>query len=51
LVLTDALARFDPDDKATLLDVLAHLGETTQVVYLTDDPAMPAWAATLSVTT
>jgi uncharacterized protein YhaN len=44
-VVNDALAPFGPNDKRRLLDVVAHLSETTQVVYLTDDPDTLAWAS------
>ena len=47
LVVNDALAPFAPDDKRALLDALAALGETTQIIYLTDDPDTLAWASTL----
>ena len=44
-MVNDALAPFGPNDKRRLLDVVAHLSETTQVVYLTDDPDTLAWAS------
>jgi hypothetical protein len=45
LVVNDALAPFGTSDKRRLLDVVARLTETTQVVYLTDDPDTLAWAS------
>jgi G:T/U-mismatch repair DNA glycosylase len=45
LVVNDALAPFGTSDKLRLLDVVARLTETTQVVYLTDDPDTLAWAS------
>ena len=47
LVVNDALAPFAADDKRALLDAVAALGETTQIIYLTDDPDTLAWASTL----
>jgi hypothetical protein len=45
LVMNDALAALVPSDKWALLDVVVRLGETTQVVYLTDDVDTLAWAS------
>jgi hypothetical protein len=45
LVVDDALAAFGTSDKLRLLDVVARLTETTQIVYLTDDPDTLAWAS------
>jgi hypothetical protein len=45
LVVDDAFAGFDAADRYDLLDLLARLTETTQVVYLTDDPVTLEWAA------
>ncbi len=45
LLVNDALATFVASDKWALLDVLADLGETTQIVYLTDDADTLSWAA------
>jgi multidrug efflux pump subunit AcrA (membrane-fusion protein) len=45
LVVNDALAPFGANDRRRLLDVVARLTETTQVVYLTDDPDTLAWAS------
>jgi uncharacterized protein YhaN len=44
-VVNDALAPFATNDKRRLLDVVTRLAETTQVVYLTDDPDTLAWAS------
>jgi len=44
-VVNDALASFVSSDKGPLFDVVARLGETTQVVYLTDDVDTLAWAS------
>jgi len=43
--VNDALATFVASDKWALLDVLGDLGETTQIVYLTDDADALSWAA------
>ncbi len=45
VVVDDALAGFPRHDKWRLLDLLARLGEASQVVYLTDDPDTAEWAA------
>lgn len=45
LVVNDALAPFATGEKRSLLDAVARLGETTQVVYLTDDPDTLSWAS------
>ena len=45
LVVDDALAGYDRQDKYDLLHLLARLTEVTQVVYLTDDPVTLEWAA------
>ena len=45
LVVDDVLAALRASDKAALLDRLARLGETTQIVYLTEDPDTLAWAS------
>jgi len=45
LLVNDALASFVSNDKRTLLEVVARLGETTQVVYLTDDSDTLNWAS------
>jgi hypothetical protein len=45
LVFNDAFGAFGPGDKLLLLDALARLGGTTQIVYLTDDPAALSWAS------
>ena len=45
IVVDDALANFPRHDKWRLLDLLARLGEASQVVYLTDDPDTAEWAA------
>jgi hypothetical protein len=45
LVVDEAFAAFGVSDKSPLLDLLVGLGETTQIVYLTDDPDTLAWAS------
>jgi len=45
LVVDDALAHFGTSDKRRLLDAVARCADTTQVVYLTDDPATVSWAS------
>jgi hypothetical protein len=45
VVVDDALAGFPRHDKWRLLDLLARLGEASQVIYLTDDPDTAEWAA------
>jgi hypothetical protein len=45
LVVKSALDHFDIEDKGSLLDAVARLAGTVQVVYLTDDPETLAWAA------
>jgi hypothetical protein len=45
VIVDDALAGFPRHDKWRLLDLLARLGEASQVVYLTDDPDTAEWAA------
>jgi hypothetical protein len=44
LVVDDALTDFGTSDKRRLLDAFARCADTTQVVYLTDDPATLSWA-------
>jgi hypothetical protein len=44
LLVDDALAAFPRHDKWRLLDLLARLGEASQVVYLTDDEETLDWA-------
>lgn len=45
ILVQDALAGFPRHDKWRLLDLIARLGEASQVVYLTDDPDTAEWAA------
>ena len=45
LVVDDAIAPFGASDKRRLLDAIARLSETTQIVYLTDDPETLAWTS------
>ncbi len=45
LVIDDALAPFSSGDKRALLDVVARLGETAQVIYLTGDRETLTWAS------
>jgi hypothetical protein len=49
LIFDDALVRYERGDKWFLLDLLARLGETAQVVYLTDDPETARWASIRSL--
>lgn len=44
VVLDDVFARIAAERKWELLDMLRRLGEKTQLVYLTDDPFVGAWA-------
>jgi hypothetical protein len=44
VLVDDALAAFSRYDKWRLLDLLARLGEASQVVYLTDDDETIEWA-------
>lgn len=44
LVLDDAFRNLPPDEVATLCDALARIGETVQVIYLGDEPAVAEWA-------
>lgn len=44
LVLDDALAGLDAADVAHLLDRLERMAETVQVIVVSDDPAIGAWA-------
>jgi hypothetical protein len=44
VLVDDALAAFPRHEKWRLLDLLARLGEASQVVYLTDDEETVEWA-------
>lgn len=44
LVLDDAFRNLPPHEVATLCDALARIGETVQVIYLGDEPAVAEWA-------
>jgi hypothetical protein len=44
VVLDEPFVRIAADRKWELLDMLRRLGENTQLVYLTDDPFVGAWA-------
>jgi len=44
VIVDDALAAFPRHDKWRLLDLVARLGEASQVVYLTDDEETLDWA-------
>jgi len=44
VILDDVFLRIAADRKWELLDMLRRLGETTQLIYLTDDPYVGAWA-------
>lgn len=46
LVVDDALAPYGTSDKRWLLDAVTRCADTTQIVYLTDDPATLSWAST-----
>ena len=48
ILVDDALAGFPRHDKWRLLDLLARLGEASQVVYLTDDEETLDWARSRS---
>jgi hypothetical protein len=43
-VLSESLAGLDADQTWALLDALERLGQIVQIVYLTDDPTVIAWA-------
>ena len=45
LIVDNALAFFGTTDKTRVLESLAGLAETTQIVYLTDDPDTLSWAS------
>ena len=49
VIVDDALAAFPRHDKWRLLDLVARLGEASQVVYLTDDEETLEWARSRSV--
>jgi hypothetical protein len=44
VVLDEPFLRVASERKWELLDMLARLGEKTQLIYLTDDPFVSAWA-------
>jgi hypothetical protein len=44
VLVDDALAAFPRHEKWRLLDLLARLGEASQVIYLTDDEETVEWA-------
>jgi hypothetical protein len=48
VLVDDALAAFPRHEKWRLLDLLARLGEASQVVYLTDDRETLDWARSRS---
>ena len=48
VLVDDALAAFPRHEKWRLLDLLARLGEASQVVYLTDDEETIEWARSRS---
>ena len=50
VLVDDALAAFPRHDKWRLLDLLARLGEASQVVYLTDDEETLDWARSRAAT-
>ncbi|HZI38534.1 MAG TPA: hypothetical protein VFF24_09530, partial [Acidimicrobiia bacterium] len=45
VIIDDALAAFPRHEKWRLLDLVARLGEASQVVYLTDDEETLEWAS------
>ena len=49
VLVDDALVAFPRHEKWRLLDLLARLGEASQVVYLTDDEETLEWARSRSV--
>ncbi len=49
VLVDDALAAFPRHEKFRLLDLVARLGEASQVVYLTDDEETLEWARSRSV--
>src|SRR5439155_123577 len=49
VLVDDALAAFPRHEKWRLLDLLARLGEASQVVYLTDDEETVDWARSRAV--
>lgn len=49
ILVDDALAAFPRHDKWRLLDLVARLGEASQVVYLTEDEETLEWARSRSV--
>ena len=44
VILDEPFLRIAADRKWELLDMLRRLGESTQLIYLTDDPYVGAWA-------
>ena len=44
LILDDALVGLDPPVKASLLELLGTASDNQQIVFLTDDPEVVAWA-------
>ena len=44
VLLDEPFLRIGAERKWELLDMLRRLGETTQLIYLTDDPFVGAWA-------
>ena len=44
VLVDEAFVRLQGDAKWELLDMVERLSETTQIVYLTDDPYVGAWA-------
>jgi len=49
VLVDDALAAFSRHEKWRLLDLVARLGEASQVVYLTDDEETLEWARSRAV--
>ena len=44
VILDEPFLRIAADRKWELLDMLRRLGESTQLIYFTDDPYVGAWA-------
>ena len=49
LVVDDALAGLDPDVVRSLLDKLERMSEAVQIIYLSDDPQIADWVASVGI--